>query len=300
MAEKVYLIGEHHIDFNRPERYARVFAQFNPEIISLESEGTDCHSSEDALAKFLYFALKRGAKHEVLLRDVPRCFAGMSFVEGAHVAALFYQRLKEEEGKKVKIMHSDSTTRLLHYDAEKHKNFAADTFKELAMYWMIISTNALGMERLNKISSSLSLPLASHHAEIQDESVWDLLLSGSSEELSKTQEWYDCLYLLAPEFQSPQFVEAFDGEARDDFAVDRIAQMSGVVAHLGGLSHIFGNYDNLYEKLRIKGIPVERFKLIDFSHASTQEHQKYIKRLEEMCAEIKTEAEEVLSAMTTP
>jgi hypothetical protein len=53
-------------------------------------------------------------------------------------------------------------------------------------------------------------------------------------------------------------------EFRDDFALSRlISYASNKSLHVGGLEHAFGNYHNLYEKLREKSIPVERIKLCD-------------------------------------
>ena len=52
---------------------------------------------------------------------------------------------------------------------------------------------------------------------------------------------------------------------RDDVTIDTIMQKEGRVVHCAGLNHVYADYNNLYERLREKGVRTYRATLLDFA-----------------------------------
>jgi hypothetical protein len=51
-------------------------------------------------------------------------------------------------------------------------------------------------------------------------------------------------------------------EQRDEYMDEQIRDLEGTVVHFGGLDHMFGDYNNLYE--RLKPLGAKRYKLNEF------------------------------------
>jgi hypothetical protein len=79
---------------------------------------------------------------------------------------------------------------------------------------------------------------------------------------SSIDEWYDVTEVMYKEPCMVDELHVSEHEYRDEYAAAKIKKLKGTIVHFGGLDHMFGDYHNLYE--RLKPLGAKRYKLNEF------------------------------------
>lgn len=237
MLEKVYLIGEHHLDLLSKQRYSHAFTRFQPDNISLEQISPAAQDLERA-GNFL-----AGFKQpEAMLNCL-----GL----GIYSAAQEYAASNSQVG--------------IHFIEE-----ISGVREELINAGITLSKENLSKLNLVKLiyQQAVIKPIWPDFASnILD---WSIIYTSLVEYISTGQDilqansQLDALYPLLDTFDLDNKAVVY--EQFDEVVLTKILSLDGTVVHGGGLNHIFGQYNNLYEKIKAKGIEVERYKLISFNN----------------------------------
>ncbi len=252
MPTKVYLLGEMHDDLEKTARYKRALSYFDPDFITTENTEPNIRKEAEQFDECIqaHWHHLRSDKNRNFLATRDYMFGDCAlfsyvketnleqqcqrFVWPIDIRNNLEQKLQQLANQK---LPDESTLKLLaSISANQH-------------YRGVIYSNALKKNHI-------------HSAQELRNAFIDVCLHGLPKDLDRMQFWFDCLYYLPKDVQETL---SFDVENRDDHMAKEILSFDGVVFHSSGIEHVYGNYHNLYERLRKAKIPVERHMLIEFA-----------------------------------
>lgn len=289
MVDKVFLVGEVHFDLDKLNRYQRALDTINPNMVTLE-RSIDFYEDFPSLLR--------------LVRDIEQSdsltsnkdYAFASLTVGDVIATYLYSRKQSKNGRRILCEGVDIPCQQMDIVRKQLSHYKSTITQDnlSILYTNIVTLNACGLERCNRVKQSLSVPDSTKNAlNFEQRSFLDLVKSGSPEEIANAQQWVDCVYLF--ENINRETAPIGSMKKRDQFATKRILKNDGLVVHLGGYGHSYGDYDNLYQQLKRKGVSVERMSLLDFAYGNKEELERYKEQLRPLITEVKAEGQSILS-----
>ncbi len=259
MPEKIYLIGEHHYDLFRRFRYGNAIDKFNPNVVSLElSKGLQKGDFEifENLLKSFY---KRN--NVELAKDF---FLGPDYITSCvisdrpNIVVSYSDVLQEEVSINIENKLENRIDNLTEEEVDKYYKSFISQIKPLLYTYKALN------EKFPSSQKSITL----FERGFIDQKFLNLLMDGSKDQVYTAQIILDFIYSLnCSKFELGDIAcEISEAKKRDDMMIDKLLSLDGLVLHFGGLEHFYGNYDNMYTKLKKKRVPVKRFKLVDFDH----------------------------------
>ncbi len=258
----VYLIGEEHVDLRKLERYQRAFRLLQPDVISTELNETLLDEIQQDLTRIVeQFQIPRNRVATV--QEL--------FLAGGYAAAEEYFRAKEKEPK---IIYGDDLIspetqqayyKLVTWEKLDEKPTFSDRIWFAALQQRLIARREKGNE----------------YIDAQTYSLLDMLRQNDRREITRVTQTLDCLYLDEDDPEDDPNYLMFDLPQRNKATVEKLMRANGIVVHGGGSAHVFGEY-TLYDMLQEKGIPVERFSLLDFACSSPKNSQRYKQKISEL------------------
>lgn len=264
---EVHLIGEHHFDLGSLPRYQNAFSKLKPDIVTVELDEERLELGQRTLREFLtaqYGSWDNGITQfpnhnlnaSISLRNYASVAAAIMYRKSHNSTKIcLIDKLPPEVKQQLEWLYSSNPEERTENRKEWTTLLKTPEPYEVAMF------RVLGKERI--IASQIrgyTIPEA--YALGLDE----IAITATEEELSQhvltLDSWY---YMIDREkLESTQ-----DLETRDNSMLERILQQKGRVVHAGGLLHFFGDYHNLYEKLKEQKVNVKRHKLIDYAYPGT-------------------------------
>jgi hypothetical protein len=285
MPNKVYLIGENHYDLEKEARYISAINHFKPTTVTIEYDKVSIEELELTFESTINKINTVLTLNENNVKKFETVSLGNVLAINRHcnendipIKLIDLRRAKLRKQIDEMYAHKVDVLKCQKPLTEKNK------FLEGYGHYLegIIFANAVGEERVNESCKGGMFGFENFiHA------LYDLTLKGTEQELNYAQKWIDCYYeTYVPKDKG----EVLDIEIRDEYTCEQISSLNGTIMHAGGLEHIFGNHFNLYNRLKQKGIDVERYMLIDFSKSNKKELEKYKNSLSPLCEEIIAEA----------
>ncbi len=261
---EVHLIGEHHFDLEAVPRYQNAFSKLKPDVVTVESDEERLELGQRTLREFLtaqYGSFDKGItqfpNHNLNASIALRGYASV-------IAARTYQKSRDSKialidklTPQTKELLGLGSTEAKENDKGEKDNGWAGLLKtpdpcEIALL------KTLGRERIRTAQlRGYTIP------ETYFSGLDEIAVVATEEEMSQKNATLDTYYYL---LEREEINETTDLETRDDCMLERILQQDGKIVHAGGLLHFFGDYHNLYEKLKERKVNVKRHKLIDYAY----------------------------------
>jgi len=269
---EVHLIGEYHFDLFAYPRYQRAFSLLQPDTISIETDRERVAAGVESLKLFLeagYGSYKEAIKHLpsfnfealVALHGLAGVFAAKSYPlkQNPVTIALIDSLSVQTKGTIEYTFSSPANPTEENENLEDWKGF----LEEPNPYEKVL-IEALGRDEWIQYSDQgLTIPQALLVGLVR------ISACANRKQLSETNLIMDRIYHLPINLSNHNFSN-FEVQRRDDAMLEQILSQPGKVIHAGGIAHFFGNYHNLYERLKEKGLNVTRHKLIEFEGNNQQ------------------------------
>ncbi len=262
MVDRVILIGESHYDLFKTERYSRAFEIYDPDSLSLEyCKGNEYSSSLNR--EYINSLTYLPDHNKTAYLDIMDSYLEASRVFSKRTGKCYFSNDVVTSKERAYF-----DKRLTTFD----DGVWQEVFNQQTFYGFIISS----IFSKEYLMSCYNGRMSAFKAFLTG--ISKIAISSEMNHLVSSQNKLDSFYFFDPAFTEEEYIDritnlnCFD---RDTFAMKRILGQSGTVVHCGGFGHFYGQYDNLFERLKREGIPVERAKLIDFHSEDPEETDRY-------------------------
>lgn len=304
MPTEIHLIGESHYDIFKTARYLSAFEKLKPGCISLE---IDSERAE---------ALRNDA--EVFIRGIGKSVDECRFVFGEKKFTAFIDsicsfipsvtkyclqhgsRIEYTDGKVssvIKAVQDGLKKGLASIDSPRGVEKEHDFWEEL-----FTTAEPLEIALLRALGESYLTKMRNERMPVEAIALFGIsfkIISSPENELETLNRKLDSIYYSSSEDLCLD--EPLNPEQRDQYAAKKILSLDGIVVHCGGLGHIFGDYKNLYSRLKKEGIPVTRHRLIDFDpRPDIKQYKDLVRQTAEKYVRLSSEIKKAREQKITP